>query len=149
MLTIKNGRITAENFSFTLPEGMSFYYDSGLEIRDGLQFISEDMQTILDVRIREFVPLGTLEAIAGSENFIPTSEIFEVKREGLAGKAMFYRNRTWDEEYYEEHYELPSGLIAEISVVCEASVETRGKIEKILKAMPISSFLANVNCKLS
>ena len=51
MLTIKNGRIYAEEFSFVLPESMSFYYDSGIELRDCLQFISADKKTILDVRV--------------------------------------------------------------------------------------------------
>lgn len=88
MLTIKNGRIYAEEFSFTLPEGMSFYYDSGIELRDCLQFISADKKTILDVRVVNPVPLGTLEAISKSEVFIPTSEIFSVNRGGLKGKAI-------------------------------------------------------------
>lgn len=144
MLTIKNGRIYAEEFSFVLPEGMSFYYDSGIELRDCLQFISADKKTILDVRVQEPVPLGTLEAISRSEVFIPTSEIFSVNRGGLKGKAMYFRNRTWDEECYEEHFELGNGLIAEISLSHEVSVETRGRMQEILKKQPISDFLANV-----
>ena len=39
MLTIKNGRIHSAEFSFALPEDMSFYYDSGIELRDCLQFL--------------------------------------------------------------------------------------------------------------
>ena len=144
MLTIKNGRIHAEEFSFTLPEDMSFYYDSGIELRDCLQFLSADNRTILDVRVHEPVPLGTLEAIANSENFIPTSEIFAVNRGGLIGKAMHFRNRTWDMEYYEEHFVLKNGLIAEISLSHEVSVETRGSTQEILKKRPISEFLTNV-----
>lgn len=144
MLTIKNGRIYAEEFSFTLPENMSFYYDSGIELRDCLQFISADKKTILDVRVQQPVPLGTLEAISKSEVFIPTSEIFSVNRGGLKGKAMYFRNRTWDEECYEEHFELGNGLIAEISLSHEVSVETRGRMQEILKKQPISDFLANV-----
>ena len=144
MLTIKNGRIHSEEFSFTLPEDMSFYYDSGIELRDCLQFLSADNRTILDIRVHEPVPLGTLEAIANSENFIPTSEIFEVNRGGLVGNAMCFRNRTWDAEYYEEHFALKDGLIAEISLSHEVSVETRGSIQDILKKRPVSEFLANV-----
>ena len=144
MLTIKNGRIYAEEFSFTLPEGMSFYYDSGIELRDCLQFISADKKTILDVRVVKPVPLGTLAAIAQSEVFIPTSEIFSVNRGGLKGKAMYFRNRTWDTEYYEEHFALKNGLIAEISLSHEVSVETRGSTQEILKKRPISEFLTNV-----
>ena len=144
MLTIKNGRIYAEEFSFILPEGMSFYYDSGIELRDCLQFISADKKTILDVRVVKPVPLGTLEAIAQSEVFIPTSEIFSVNRGGLKGKAMYFRNRTWDEECYGEHFELRNGLTAEISLSCEACVATRGRIREILSKAPVSDFLANV-----
>ena len=144
MLTIKNGRIYAEEFSFVLPEGMSFYYDSGIELRDCLQFISADKKTILDVRVVKPVPLGTLEAIAQSEVFIPTSEIFSVNRGGLKGKAMYFRNRTWDEECYEEHFELGNGLIAEICLNCEVCVKTRGMIREILSKVPVSDFLANV-----
>lgn len=144
MLTIKNGRIHAEEFSFTLPEDMSFYYDSGIELRDCLQFISADNRTILDVRVHEPVPLGTLEALAKSEVFIPTSEIFSVNRGGLQGKAMYFRNRTWDEECYEEHFELKNGLMAEISLSCEVCVATRGRIREILSKPPVSNFLANV-----
>ena len=144
MLTIKNGRIYAEEFSFTLPEDMSFYYDSGIELRDCLQFISTDNRTILDIRVHEPVPLGTLEAIANSENFIPTTEIFAVNRGDLVGKAMYFRNRTWDTEYYEEHFALKNGLIAEISLSHEVSVGTRGSTREILKKRPVSEFLANV-----
>ena len=144
MLTIKNGRIHADEFSFKLPEDMRFYYDSGIELRDCLQFISADNRTILDVRVHEPVPLGTLEAIANSENFIPTSQIFAVNRGGLDGKAMHFRNRTWDTEYYEEHFVLKNGLIAEISLSHEVSVATRGSTQEILKKWPISEFWANV-----
>ena len=144
MLTIKNGRIQAEEFTFVLPEGMSFYYDSGTEPYDCLQFISADKKTILDVRVQEPVPLGTLEALAQSEVFIPTTEIFSVNRGGLKGKAMYFRNRTWDEECYEEHFELENGLIAEISLSCEVCVATRGRIREILSKAPVSDFLANV-----
>ena len=144
MLTIKNGRIYAEEFSFTLPEDMSFYYDSGIELRDCLQFISADKKTILDVRVVNSVPLGTLESISQSEVFIPTSEIFSVNRGGLKGKAMYFRNRTWDEECYEEHFELGNGRIAEISLFCEVCVATRGRIREILSKAPVSDFLANV-----
>ena len=144
MLTIKNGRIHGEEFSFTLPEDMSFYYDSGIELRDCLQFISADKKTILDIRVQQPVPLGTLEALAKSEVFIPTSEIFSVNRGGLKGKAMYFRNRTWDEEYYEEHFELKNGLMAEISLSCEVCVATRGRIREILSKEPVSDFLANV-----
>ena len=144
MLTIKNGRIHSEEFSFTLPEDMSFYYDSGIELRDCLQFISADNRTILDIRVHEPVPLGTLEAIANSENFIPTTEIFAVNRGDLVGKAMYFRTRTWDTEYYEEHFELKNGLMAEISLSCEVCVATRGRIREILSKAPVSYFLANV-----
>lgn len=144
MLTIKNGRIYSEEFSFLLPEDMSFYYDSGTELYDCLQFISADRRTILDVRVQKPVPLGTLEAISKSEHFIPTSEIFTVNRGGLIGKAMYFRNRTWDEEYYEEHFTLKDGLMAEISLSHEVSVETRGRMQEILEKRPISDFLANV-----
>ena len=144
MLTIKNGRIHSAEFSFALPEDMSFYYDSGIELRDCLQFLSADKRTILDVRVQPPVPLGTLEAIANSENFIPTSEIFAVNRGGLVGKAMHFRNRSWDTEYYEEHFALKNGLLAEISLSHEVSVETRGRMQEILKKQPISLFLVNV-----
>ena len=144
MLTIKNGRIHGEEFSFTLPEDMSFYYDSGIELRDCLQIISADKKTILDIRVQQPVPLGTLEALAKSEVFIPTSKIFSVNRGGLKGKAMYFRNRTWDEECYEEHFELENGLIAEISLSCEVCVATRGRIREILTKAPVSDFLANV-----
>ena len=144
MLTIKNGRIHSAEFSFALPEDMSFYYDSGIELRDCLQFLSADKKTILDVRVVKPVPLGTLEAIAKSEVFIPTSEIFSVNRGGLKGKAMYFRNRTWDEECYEEHFELGNGLIAEICLTCEVCVATRGRIREILSKAPVSDFLANV-----
>lgn len=144
MLTIKNGRIHSAEFSFALPEDMSFYYDSGIELRDCLQFLSADKKTILDVRVVKPVPLGTLEAIAKSEVFIPTSEIFSVNRGGLKGKAMYFRNRTWDEECYEEHFELGNGLIAEICLTCEVCVATRGRIREILSKAPVSDFWANV-----
>ena len=144
MLTIKNGRIQSAEFSFALPEDMSFYYDSGIELRDCLQFLSADKKTILDVRVVKPVPLGTLEAIAKSEVFIPTSEIFSVNRGGLKGKAMYFRNRTWDEECYEEHFELGNGLIAEICLTCEVCVATRGRIREILSKAPVSDFWANV-----
>ena len=144
MLTIKNGRIHSAEFSFALPEDMSFYYDSGIELRDCLQFLSADKKTILDVRVVKPVPLGTLEAIAKSEVFIPTSEIFSVNRGGLKGKAMYFRNRTWDEECYEEHFELGNGLIAEICLTCEVCVATRGRFREILSKAPVSDFLANL-----
>lgn len=147
MLYAKDGRIHSEWFSYALPEGLFFYYDSGLEIRDGFQFASEDERLRLDVGIQAVTPLGTLEDLDECDEFVSMSDIFEVNRGGLKGKGLFYRSPSWRREYYEEHLELEPGLVLEICVICEVSVETRGKVRQVLLKSPVSDFLANIQAK--
>ena len=146
MLFVKDGKIHAKQFAFSLPENMHFYFDSGIEPRDHLQFISSDGIIILEVMVRPVVPTATLEAIATNGNMIATSDIFSIERKGLIGKALFYRTQSWQEECYEEHYDLEPGLIAEIRVKCSVSETTRGKLRSVLEKYPISDFFETVQC---
>lgn len=144
MLLIKNGSIVAENLSFSLPEGMFFFYDMDTYAEDRLRFSNKEKTIELDIHIVKYKKDYSIEYLVNHESFITTSELLTVNRGGLSGRGIFYRNRVWSYEYYEEQLEIAEGYIASIRVICEVAPNTRDRIKKVFWASPIKDFFANI-----
>ena len=148
MLYVKNGKINAENLIFSLPEEMFFDYDPSVFVRDGLKFVTKDGMTTLDIQILKNKPDFELKRITENESYILMSQLFTTHRNGLEGSALFYRNRTWSCEYYEEHIVLENGYKAEFLVTCEISANSREKVRRILtESTNIKKFFLNIQAK--
>ena len=148
MLLIKNGKIQAENFTFSLPEDMYFYYDTATWARDRLQFVNKSETLELTVQVFKYTDNYSLDRFLNHESFIAMTGVLKVSRGKLSGKSIIYRGKAWDFECYEEQLDIGNGYIALIRV-CKEKItpETRESIHTALKSHPIKEFFDNIEAK--
>ena len=144
MLLIQNGRISAKKVSFSLPEGMYFDFNSSIPAGDRLLFVDKSMTLELSMHILEYKKDYAVEIFLNHESFIPMSELLTLNRGGLVGKGIFYRNRTWNYEFYEEQLDVGDGYIASIRVTCSVNPISRERIRKAMMTSPIKDFFGNI-----
>ena len=147
MLLIKNGLINAKKLIFALPEGMLFYDDTETYAENRLRFIDESNSVQLCVHVLEYKDDYSVDKFVNHESFIALTDLFTVNRCGLFGKAVFYRNRIWSFECYEEQLDIGEDFIVSIRVTCDVNPNTRNRIQKVLMSSPINDFLCKIKSK--
>lgn len=103
MLYMKNGRIHTASFSFVLPEEMSINTQPYGCCPDLLVLTTLDKEYTIEIgACRENSAQEALMEWYYEDVYVPLTEIYNIERDGMKGKALFFRTNSWKKEYYEE-----------------------------------------------
>lgn len=104
MLYIKNGRFYTQSISFALPDELCLIPDTFTTAPDTLTFETLDgkFQIMLNPYETEKTIEEEFDGFLNMGCHEKMSDIFEVNRGGMMGKALFYKSSSWGYEHYEE-----------------------------------------------
>ena len=109
MLYIKNGRFYTESISFILPDELCLVSDPPTVSPDTVMFETLDgkFQIMLSAYEADKTPLDEINGFLAYDCHIKMTDIFDMERGEMKGKALFYRSNTWSHEHYEERLTYP------------------------------------------
>lgn len=109
MLYIKNGRFYTESISFILPDELCLIPDTFTTAPDTLTFETLDgkFQIMLSAYESEKTPLEELNGFLSYDCHVMMTDILDMERGEMKGKALFYRSDSWSHEHYEERLAYP------------------------------------------
>lgn len=145
MLYNKNGRLYTASYSFILPEDMCIVTDPDGVTPDTLVLESVDGKYQIEIGawIRDTSPREQIEHFIEYASHILMSEVFTVERGEMKGCGAFYRNDSWQSEYYEERLEYPMNEDGQNALVLSIAHESFTAAER----NNVANFMAQPNIK--
>lgn len=109
MLYIKNGRLYTQSFSFELPEDMCIVTDPPGVSPDTLVLETFDGKYQIEIGAwyKDESPEKQIIEFVEYASHVLNSDLFKIERGSLKGYGAYFRNQTWQEEYYEERLQFP------------------------------------------
>jgi len=113
MIPIKNGKLQKHGVAFSLPEGFCYNSDPECVHENGIEFVSEDENKVLDYDFltseeKSFDALNVLfkEDFLGYHNFRKLTPITPILFNGLLGHHVLYKGDDSPDEPATQYYEL-------------------------------------------